>query len=1357
MKRITLLLLLTLLIQIHADSQNKFIDWITPIKGDISTNKSLINDFCYSSGLLLVSGVVDNGKIIPTIRTILYDESEKELWRVDYQLKEKKYNGPKVCATVIDDQKNCYILVSDSYNLLLLKYSSAGDLLYEKNLNNVSNGSHMIVDKNQNIYLSTQASDYNLLKIDKNGEFVWKKKINGVFINKIKLNSNNQLLIYDNSSLFALYNTDGEKLSIFYGHVRDDYYSYTIMDDGSVVKISNGQEQYTITKYGINDSLIFTKTFKDTIENSSDSKKYNFSHARIFNSNNNIRVFVTHYIIENNQCIGYRTKLFTLNVSGEIINEQMFESPEIGNGENNFLEYTSIDKSNCIVFAKSEYVDNRYINSNICIIKYNEKGDLVYKKALVPDTDYENITPRKIIVNSNNELLILCNEYFGFDYSSKKYKFSRGVIMRFSPSGEFISKILYDGEGKGENSIEFLGTDSNNNTIAVGKDGNSNLLITKIDTNGELVYTKKIEFETRRYGDVDCTIGKNDNILIVHKPYNDTFFNLTKLDRDANILKNERINSIPGLFKMHTDNELNSYFWYYNNDEQKFKSLKLDNEFNTVYDIVCSDNNFSSMQKVSAVADSCMFRYVTETNSVEKISFETGSVEWSVKNNSITNVEEIKLNLKNKCFYLIGKNRVPDTYNWYLSITKIDLQGNILWNKKFEDIKDLNYFIAKPDNTAIVFHKDGSIKSMKIDSDGNSKPIDSPIKNLYISGHYSNKTHTYLFCNERTVVFDSNENYLYCNLIENDSTIDYCTKYFNTVDKNHNIIGAANTYNIAVVYKHKMDMERVNLPPVAEVINDTIYKDDVYQYFSENLKISDPNNDLLSYEIVSSSMENPYLNNYPSYTSLSGKMHRGKYTTSVKATDPFGESITVNYIAYCGKNLNHTIKPIVNQIAHANNRFSYRLQVINPDNNSLDYSLVDGPSWMHMSGSSCEGYPSQEDIGKTFKVKVKIKDIVFEDEITTEFNVEVKNQNNLPEITSVCATKSIEVGEEFNYIVSVQDIDNDTLIYKIENCPSWLNWNSKTNTISGESSLKTIGTYTFSITVSDGYGGSDIEYIDLSVINSNNSAPETSSLIKQAHVFNDYTYLLNINDKDGDIVDVNIIEKPSWISYSEEGQMFYGFPNKEDYGVHVLNFKLTDKLITTEKYLLVNVSHPTNKKPVITTPPILEFTTGEEYVYNIDFYDPDYDKVSIVVLEKPDWLTFDNNYNTLSGKTDNYVSSFKIKIMVIDEFNSSDVQEFEVFNSTITSIEDVNDSQIKIYPNPVNNYLNIEYLPQTNEALSIYLLDINGRKIKTFIHNNRSDLSGIDKSYNVSYLKPGLYIISIVDGDKTANYKIIKQ
>ncbi len=91
-------------------------------------------------------------------------------------------------------------------------------------------------------------------------------------------------------------------------------------------------------------------------------------------------------------------------------------------------------------------------------------------------------------------------------------------------------------------------------------------------------------------------------------------------------------------------------------------------------------------------------------------------------------------------------------------------------------------------------------------------------------------------------------------------------------------------------------------------------------------------------------------------------------------------------------------------------------------------------------------------------------------------------------------------------------------------------------------------------------------------------------------------------------------------------------------------------------------------------------------------------------------------------------------------------------NTTVTTIIDnlstnsFDFSQIKVYPNPVNDIFNLD-IPSSLQVESIVLFDIQGRKLKTFDANNMLDISEIQQ---------GVYILTVETNTGKFNTKLIK-
>jgi hypothetical protein len=92
---------------------------------------------------------------------------------------------------------------------------------------------------------------------------------------------------------------------------------------------------------------------------------------------------------------------------------------------------------------------------------------------------------------------------------------------------------------------------------------------------------------------------------------------------------------------------------------------------------------------------------------------------------------------------------------------------------------------------------------------------------------------------------------------------------------------------------------------------------------------------------------------------------------------------------------------------------------------------------------------------------------------------------------------------------------------------------------------------------------------------------------------------------------------------------------------------------------------------------------------------------------------------------------------------------------TVTNINEIllSDQNFAVYPNPVQNQLNIDIQMENAENIQVELYDILGKKV--------ADLSPVNRSYNdltirydVGNLDKGLYFISVTDGNSRVTKKI---
>lgn len=152
-----------------------------------------------------------------------------------------------------------------------------------------------------------------------------------------------------------------------------------------------------------------------------------------------------------------------------------------------------------------------------------------------------------------------------------------------------------------------------------------------------------------------------------------------------------------------------------------------------------------------------------------------------------------------------------------------------------------------------------------------------------------------------------------------------------------------------------------------------------------------------------------------------------------------------------------------------------------------------------------------------------------------------------------------------------------------------------------------------------------------------------------------------------------------------------------------------------------------------------------------------------------------NNGNTLSMRAGNSIvlqpgfsvqmdAEFSAEIEDVDDCeecasNVSNVivqNVFEVYDKrTEFQIENKSDFSHKVLPDSSNKFINITYCIDTEILLSIELVDLFGKKIKTVLPKQKQQAGNYTLQIQISDLSQGTYFLTISSGNQTKTEKII--
>lgn len=155
----------------------------------------------------------------------------------------------------------------------------------------------------------------------------------------------------------------------------------------------------------------------------------------------------------------------------------------------------------------------------------------------------------------------------------------------------------------------------------------------------------------------------------------------------------------------------------------------------------------------------------------------------------------------------------------------------------------------------------------------------------------------------------------------------------------------------------------------------------------------------------------------------------------------------------------------------AGSAYSFTPSATDPDNDALGYTIQSKPAWAAFNTSSGRLSGTPPSAGTFSGIVITVSDGTATDSLGP-FTITVNSApNRAPTISGTPAT-SVAAGSAYNFQPSGADADGDTLMYSIQNKPSWATFSTTTGKLSGTPSSG--GTHSgIVIAVSDGKGGSD--------------------------------------------------------------------------------------------------------------------------------------------------------------------------------------------------------------------------------------------------------------------------------------------
>jgi len=330
---------------------------------------------------------------------------------------------------------------------------------------------------------------------------------------------------------------------------------------------------------------------------------------------------------------------------------------------------------------------------------------------------------------------------------------------------------------------------------------------------------------------------------------------------------------------------------------------------------------------------------------------------------------------------------------------------------------------------------------------------------------------------------------------------------------------------------------------------------------------------------------------------------------------------------------------------------TYTAQAEDPDQQEVTISFIDYPTWLTPSQNSISGIPREGDQDTSFTVIAT--DGLYYDSLLIE--VPIKPVNDPPVITSPKNASAVE-DEQFTYIVSAQDPDDEVLQYIFKDYPSWL---TPVDTyITGTPTEGKTDT-SFTLIVTDGKL-SDTLKVSITITPLNDPPQITSPhsiTVKEDSLL---SYTVTAEDPDNEVLNFDYIEYPSWLSVSD--QTIEGIA-REHYADTSFTVSVTDGSLSDTSKVSVHIIY-INDPPVITSSNTAAAFEDSLFTYIPEAEDSDSDTIFYDFSDYPSWLSPGTNKITGTPTEGNKDSSFKVI--------ASDGELYDTLKVTITVIP-VND------------------------------------------------------------------------------------
>ena len=130
------------------------------------------------------------------------------------------------------------------------------------------------------------------------------------------------------------------------------------------------------------------------------------------------------------------------------------------------------------------------------------------------------------------------------------------------------------------------------------------------------------------------------------------------------------------------------------------------------------------------------------------------------------------------------------------------------------------------------------------------------------------------------------------------------------------------------------------------------------------------------------------------------------------------------------------------------------------------------------------------------------------------------------------------------------------------------------------------------------------------------------------------------------------------------------------------------------------------------------------------------------------WVDASNNFNPITGETNQSLTVATNGLYAVRISDASDEVQSDIVNMQFASIEELELSNISLYPNPASGEITID-LKKTYSSVEVEVINLNGRVFSSDLFNQKNNL--------ILNGAPGVYFIKVQADGYTRTMRVIKE